>query len=191
MDTAMRSLYTRVTTLVYLHTIVKVDMNSHQFSPGDAEEVGQEDAIEAFSLPDMSCTCGKLRKASRQLTRLYDRALQPLDLKLTQYSLLVHIARDEGQSISNLATQLAMDRTTLTRNLRPLVNLGWVSVRFGSNARRRSVSTTPAGRRLLAEAVSSWRSVEERVLATIGRDEAKNLHCLLDGIARHDWDKEV
>ena len=168
-----------------------MDTNARECAPRDGEQGSLGDTSEGFSLPDLPCTCGRLRKASRQLTRLYDRALQPLGLKLTQYSLLVHIAREEGQSISKLATQLAMDRTTLTRNLRPLVSLGWVSVGFGSDARRRSVKTTPAGRRLLGEAVSNWRSVEERVLDTMGRDEVLSLHRLLDDIGRHDWDKDV
>ena len=77
---------------------------------------------------EMPCTCARLRRTARRLTRAYDRALRPSGLRLTQYSVLANVTRAGGLSITELAERLAMDRTTLTRNLRPLEAAGWVRV---------------------------------------------------------------
>ncbi len=133
-------------------------------------------------LPKLPCTCAQLRRASRVLTQIYDRALEPLDLKITQYSLLVNIARAEGATVTKLAERLVMDRTTLTRNLKPLERAGLVRVGSGADRRSRSIATTPAGRRLLERAIPHWREAEKRVRATIGHEDVVELHRLLGKI---------
>ena len=79
--------------------------------------------------PDSPCTCAMARRTARHLTREYDRVLKPAGLKLTQYSVLANLVRNGATSITALAERLAMDRTTMTRNLRPLERAGWIVVR--------------------------------------------------------------
>jgi DNA-binding MarR family transcriptional regulator len=126
-----------------------------------------------------SCTCAMLRRTARRVTRMYDKALRPAGLRLTQYSVLANVARDGGLSISELAQRLEMERTTLTRNLRPLVREGWVIVARGSDRRQRSVGLTQAGRKVYEEAYPLWEAAEKRLRSELG-DEADALRGLLD-----------
>ena len=127
------------------------------------------------------CTCALLRRLNRRLTAVYDRALAPLGLRVTQYSLLSTLRRTPQPTLTELAALLDMDRTTLTRNLRPLVEAGWVRMRqSGQDARARSAALTPAGRDLLEAARPLWRRAQDEINATIGRSEVARLHALAD-----------
>src|SRR5690606_24493942 len=92
-----------------------------------------------------SCTCFRLRRAARQVSQLYDHALAGAGLTVNQYSLLRH-ARTP-QSLGELAASLGMDRTTLTRNLRPLLRDGLLAEVRDEDPRRRVVALTAADRK--------------------------------------------
>jgi DNA-binding MarR family transcriptional regulator len=121
-----------------------------------------------------------LRRTARRLTQAYDRALKPVGLRLTQYSLLANLARKGGLSITDLADLLEMERTTLTRNLRPLEKAGWVRVVEGPDLRRRAVEITPAGRRLFEEAKPLWQKAERGFRRNLGPEETLALRRLLN-----------
>jgi DNA-binding MarR family transcriptional regulator len=125
------------------------------------------------------CTCAMLRRTARRVTRIYDRALRPAGVRLTQYSVLANVARTGGLSISQLAGCLEMERTTLTRNLRPLVRAGWVIVARGNDRRQRSVGLTQAGRQVYEEAYPLWQAAERHLREELG-DAAEALRGLLD-----------
>lgn len=131
------------------------------------------------SMPELRCTGAALRRATRRLCQFYDDALRPTGLKLTQYSVLSTLAQAEDPSITDLADRLMMDRTTLTRNLRPLQNAGWVRLGPGSDARSRAVELTPEGSRVLQAAVPVWRQAEIAVRARLGADGGSALRGLL------------
>lgn len=133
--------------------------------------------------PKTACTCGKLRRTARRLTQAYDRALKPAGLRLTQYSVLANAALRPGLSITDLAERMAMDRTTLTRNLRPLERAGWVRVAPGPDRRSRAVEITAAGRGVYERALPLWREAERAFRRGLGRDETAALHDLLDQAA--------
>src|SRR5262245_65682438 len=78
-----------------------------------------------------SCTCFKLRRLTRRVTAVYDRALSGAGMRVTQYSLLTHLRGLRGAAMSELAKILDMDRTTLTRNLRPLIEAGRIEAEPG------------------------------------------------------------
>ncbi len=130
--------------------------------------------------PGSPCTCAMARRTARHLTREYDRALKPAGLKLTQYSVLANLVRTGGLSITALAERLAMDRTTMTRNLRPLERAGWVVVRDGPDRRRRSVEITGAGQDVFDRAQPLWQAAERTIRQSMGRDDAAALRRLLD-----------
>lgn len=133
----------------------------------------------ASILDEMRCTGASLRRAARRLSQFYDDALRPTGLKLTQYSVLSTLAYAEDPSITDLAERLVMDRTTLTRNLRPLQKAGWVTVGRGGDARSRAVSLTPEGRRVLERAGPVWREAELAVRERLGPDGGRSLRHLL------------
>ena len=127
------------------------------------------------------CTCFKLRRLTRRVTAVYDRALAAAGIRVTQYSVQSHVRRLKGTSISELADALDMDRTTLTRNLKPLLDAGWVEIRpSADDARVRTVYITPAGQSQFQIARTYWRRAQADVTATIGSGEIASLHELLD-----------
>lgn len=107
-----------------------------------------------------ACVCYNTRKVARAVTRLYDDALRPCGLRATQLTLLMVIEAMAEPTISALAGQLVMDRTTLARDLRPMEASGWVAVVPGRDRRTRIVRLTTAGRDALGEALPLWREAQ-------------------------------
>ena len=94
---------------------------------------------------DSPCLCYALRQASRAVSRFYDEELRGVGLRTTQYSLLQLLRRSGEVRQRDLAELTLHDETTLTRNLRPLVDAGWVAVRTGEDRRERWFKITAAG----------------------------------------------
>jgi DNA-binding MarR family transcriptional regulator len=127
------------------------------------------------------CTCFKLRRLTRRVTAVYDRALSPAGMRVTQYSLLAHLRGLAGVPMSQLAGLLDMDRTTLTRNLKPLLDAGWVEIQASAgDARVRLVRITSSGEAQWVAARAYWRRAQDEVDATIGTDNLAGLHSMLD-----------
>jgi len=121
------------------------------------------------------CTCFNLRKAARAITQLYDDTLRPSGLRITQYSLLMVIRRMGPVSITQLAEQAVMDRTTLARNLALLEGEGLVRIEAGEDARVREVSLTAAAHDKLATAVLYWEKAQARVTRSMGSGRVHRL----------------
>jgi DNA-binding MarR family transcriptional regulator len=110
-----------------------------------------------------TCMCETLRRAARMVTRMYDDALRPVNLRTTQFSVLAHLNGSEGVRVRDLASGLQLEETTLTRNLRLLEQEGWVATRAGKDRREKHITITRAGQEVLAKAVPRWRAVQERL----------------------------
>ncbi len=115
-----------------------------------------------------TCALNNLRKAMRATTQLYDEALAPSGLRATQFSVLAAIRLRDGVSMSHLAHMLVTDRTTLTRNLRPLEREGLIRVAPGRDARTRLVTLTDLGRAALEDAAPMREEAQARVEAALG-----------------------
>lgn len=126
------------------------------------------------------CTNLKLRQFMRRMSQFYDVELAKAGLKTTQYSLLSYVDKLGPVRPGELAEGLKMDASTLTRNLRPLVDAGWVVVSAGEDARSRRVSLTPEGREKRAEAKRRWKVAQEGVNRLLGADQVVALHALID-----------
>lgn len=114
------------------------------------------------------------------MTQRYDAHLQPGGLRITQFSLLAALAGDEAFTVSSLAARMAMDRTTLTRNLKPLADRGLLQLGACQDARCRSVALTDAGRIAFAATLPLWRQAQKEMLALVGAADLERLHQLLD-----------
>jgi len=125
------------------------------------------------------CTCNKVRTAARAVTRIYDDALRPVGLRATQLSLLVAVETIEALSITSLATVLGMDRSTLTRNLRPLENEGLIVVGNEGWRRSRTLEITKKGQLRLREAVPLWEKAQKNLSARLGDQK---LRAVRDGL---------
>ena len=115
-----------------------------------------------------ACTCGRLRRAARALTQLYDDLMAPSGLRVTQFSLLRTLAREGGSRMSALAEALLLDRTALSRTLDPLVERGLVAIVPGHDARTREVSLTGAGEKAIRVASPYWKRAQAQVIARLG-----------------------
>jgi DNA-binding MarR family transcriptional regulator len=127
----------------------------------------------------ISCTCSSLRKLTRTVTRLYDQHLADAGLKTTQYSLLKNIDL-EPLPIAELAERLSMERTTMTRNLKPLIDAGWVELKAGSDSRQRIPIITKAGRDRIKLAKQAWKRAQIELQKTMGEQAVRDLHAHLD-----------
>lgn len=117
-----------------------------------------------------TCACVNIRKASRVVTQLYDEALQPSGLLANQFTLLVALSLVDSATMTRLAQDLVMDRTTLTRNVKPLEKQGLISITPGEDQRTRMLSLTDAGRTTLAKALPLWEQVQTRVVGELGQE---------------------
>jgi DNA-binding MarR family transcriptional regulator len=132
------------------------------------------------------CLCFRARRASRLITRIYDEALRPLGIQATQLTLLnaVTMFGERGATMARLADVLAMDQTTLSRNLRPLAAGGLLRVAAPPSDRRVRVATlTAAGRRMVADALPLWEDAHERVVDALGVAAASELRDRFDQVA--------
>ena len=124
-----------------------------------------------------ACLCLHLQRAARALARRFDDAFRPLGLTSGQYSMMMALNRPEPPSIGQVASVLAMDRTTLTAALKPLQRRALVAVIVDADDRRsRRLKLTPAGRALLARAVPVWRRTHaeiDRLLPRAGADRLR------------------
>lgn len=132
----------------------------------------------ASATPSM-CTCFRLRRASRRVTQVYDHELASVSLSLNQYSILRRSER-EPRVLGDLAGELGMDRTTLTRNLSPLVDAGLVEIVRGHDARQRLIALTKEGRHRLLAAKPRWRRAQDTIDAMLGDAGIHRLHADLD-----------
>jgi DNA-binding MarR family transcriptional regulator len=110
------------------------------------------------------CLCLHVQRAARALARHFDDALRPVGLTQGQFSLLTSLNRAEPPTMGSVADLLALDRTTLTANLKPLERRGLVKVTVDAHDRRsRRLVLTPAGREALAAAAPIWKRTHARV----------------------------
>jgi DNA-binding MarR family transcriptional regulator len=112
------------------------------------------------------CLCKRTRAAARAITRFYDDEMRATGLRPSQVELLVTVAAKEELSIGALSDDLGMDRTTLTRNLRPLETSGLVAT--STEGRTRLVRMTPAGLAALAGAVGHWERAQAKMEHLLG-----------------------
>jgi len=125
------------------------------------------------------CVCFALRRTSRAVTQFYEAALRPHRLRATQFPILVAASDGEEMPLAPLAERLGMDRTTLLRNLRPLVRRGLLEVVTLASSRRTLVRGTPAGRALLARVYPAWKRAQARALRSLeGMDWSRTLEAL-------------
>src|SRR5215510_15863559 len=130
-----------------------------------------------------ACVCNKTRTAARVVTRLYDDALRPVRLRATQFALLVALGIDGAMSIAALAKLMAMDRSTLTRNLRPLETGGLVARGDEGWRRSKSVEITTKGRARLQQGLPLWRSAQSEMMRKLGPSSWSRVQAGLDLVA--------
>ena len=127
-------------------------------------------------LSPLDCTCFRVRGAARRVTQIYGRHLAPTGLKISQFSLLGFVSAEGPVSIGRLSELLATDRTTLTRNLQPLLSAGLIERATSGDKRRHELVATAAGRAMFKRALPLWAAAEQEVRAAMGTRLTAELH---------------
>lgn len=122
-----------------------------------------------------SCFCFALRRASRAVSQRYDHALSRIGLRSTQFNLLAGMAQHEAKTLTQLANYLGMDRTTLTRNLKPLIRSGWIATLKVADKRSRPYCLTEQGEAILKKALPIWIQYQEQIHQLLGKDYCEKM----------------
>lgn len=126
------------------------------------------------------CLCLHLQRAARNVARIFDEALRPLDLTNGQFSLLMSLNRPSAPTMKDVSSLLAMDRTTLTAALKPLERRELVVVAQDPDDKRsRRLSLTPGGERLLAKAFPIWERTHAEIEQPFSKGEVDGLRSQL------------
>jgi DNA-binding MarR family transcriptional regulator len=118
-----------------------------------------------------NCACTRLRTAARLMTRAYDEALRPAGVTASQLAILAAVDVGEATSIAELSKRVAMDRTTLSRNLKPLEKARWIRLGAEGWKRSKTVHVTAEGRQRLTRATALWETVQAQFLKRFGKAE--------------------
>jgi len=121
-------------------------------------------------LDSSNCTLAGLRKVVRSVSKIYDSALAAVDLKSTQFSLLVTINKCDGMPLGQLSKVLVMERTTLSRNIKPLESKGLVKVHVDKDKRFRIISITADGKAKLIAAEPIWEQAQSIIFNELKQD---------------------
>ena len=132
-----------------------------------------------------SCACTRLRTAARLITRAYDEALRPSGINASQLAILAAIDVGDATSIVTLAKRLDVDRTTLSRNLKPLEKMNLIRLGPEGWKRSKTMHVTAEGQRRLATAAGLWEHAQAGFLDRFGKAQWKRVETDLKAIAAH------
>ena len=137
-------------------------------------ETEKSDLKRFFDLPAL-CPAFNIRAASRVITQLFDEILKPTGLQITQFAVLVGVVSLDSPSINQLAKGLVMDRTTLTRNLKPLEKEGLIKITSGDDKRTHFVKITPKGKSAMEKTLPYWEKARSVVSEEFGQKHLDGL----------------
>ena len=136
---------------------------------------------------DPLCNCLALRQASRYVTGMYDQVLSEAGLRVTQFSILYTLLGLGPMTVNQMSTQLVMDRTTLTRNLKPLERDALVTTGPSEHDKReRVIGLTPAGKAKVKAVLPLWRRAQQTFEQNFGSERAVELRALLRAVVEMD-----
>jgi len=122
-------------------------------------------------VPSDVCACATARHVARLLTQLYDRCLRKTGIEAPQFALMVVLDKQAARNQAAICRHCAMDKTTVSRNLRRLQRKGWVTATRGDDRRERHYALTPAGRKRLTAGWPAWRRAQAQLRAVMTDDE--------------------
>lgn len=133
----------------------------------------------------IECTCSKLRQLTRKMTIIYDQHLASDALTIGQYALLSRIGKLGPIGAIPLAANMGMDRSTMSRALKPLISAGWVQtvdlpLEMLTDKRSFGLSLSDDGKRKWKEAMPSWTKAQEEIRHILGKANHQSLMTLVD-----------
>ena len=133
---------------------------------------------------NFSCKCIGLRKASNNLTNIYNSALIKVDLKITQFSALKNIQKLGKTNIRDLSSELELDRTTVLRNIEKLIEMDLVSYKYENDDKHKIIQLTTVGKSKLREAIIIWEETQHKYIKALGIKNYKEIDTLITKISK-------
>jgi DNA-binding MarR family transcriptional regulator len=123
------------------------------------------------ALTDLSCACATARQVARVLTQLYDSRLRSSGLEAPQFALMMTLDKQGPCSQIELGRRYALDKTTVSRNLKLLESNGWIEVTVGKDRRQRLFTLTAVGRERLTEATHKWHAAQSQLKSRMTNEQ--------------------
>ena len=133
---------------------------------------------------NFSCKCIRLRKASNNLTKIYDSALIKVGLKITQFSTLKNIQKLGKTNIRDLSSELELDRTTVLRNIEKLIEMDLVSYKYENDDKSKIIQLTTIGIKKLKESMIIWEETQHKYIKALGIKNYKEIDTLITKISK-------
>ncbi|HET9843790.1 MAG TPA: MarR family winged helix-turn-helix transcriptional regulator [Gammaproteobacteria bacterium] len=130
------------------------------------------------------CACFNLRKATRAVTQYYDHCLEPAGIRVTQFTLLASLASVSARTLTEMANSLVMDRTTLTRNLKPLEKLGLIHTIEARDRRSKAYALTELGKETLNKGVPLWHEAQQKLIQGLGEEQYEKILVEMDSVTK-------
>lgn len=130
-------------------------------------------------IDDIPCHCLKIRRSAENVTQFYDKVLAPSGITARQCSLLGSIYANPGCSIRELAEDTILDRSTLTRSLKPLLELGYIEDRRQTGARNSVLKLTEQGTAVYREAYALWKQAQQELEQKVGKRNLAQMESML------------
>ncbi len=139
----------------------------------------------------LACINFNLRKAARAVTAIYDRSLAPVGITSTQFSIMIALAYYPSHSMSALSKFLVMDRTTLTKNLKPLMREKLIEPAAGEDRRQRLLRLSRKGLSVLDKAYPLWTAAQQQVSDVLGQEQMHALYRTLHKVSSQLSESEL
>ncbi|HRK18683.1 MAG TPA: MarR family winged helix-turn-helix transcriptional regulator [Hyphomicrobiaceae bacterium] len=126
-----------------------------------------------------TCIATRVRQLSRIITRVYDDALRPLGITASQFTLLTQLAQQDGITAVEIGTELDIEKSTLSRNLKRLLALGHLTMDPPAGRRGRGLHLTPKGQDVIQKAYPVWKEAQNKAVRTLGPESRTTLDGLV------------
>ena len=131
-----------------------------------------------------TCLATRVRQLSRIVTRVYDDAMRPLGITMSQYTLLTQMAQQDGITAVEIGTDLDIEKSTLSRNLKRLLALGHLTMDPPAGRRGRGLHLTPKGQDVIQRGYPVWKDAQTGVIRVMGPESRGILDTLLSQAER-------
>ncbi len=145
--------------------------------------IDEKQTLKLIETVGRECLAGRVRKLSRVITGIYDRAMRPHGIKVNQASLLIMLALVEKPTAGDICRYFQMEKSTVSRNVERMRTQGWIETSEGEGGLSQVLTITPKGKQLLADIYGKWQKAQREVSEFLGEDGVRAIHMLTSRIS--------
>ena len=143
----------------------------------------EQQTLKLIETVGRDCLAGRVRKLSRVITGIYDRAMRPHGIKVNKASILIMLALVEKPTAGDIGRNFRMEKSTVSRNVERMRNQGWIETSGGEGGFAQVLAVTPKGKKLLADSYGKWEKAQREGSEFLGEDGVKAIHMLTGRIS--------